>query len=396
MGKICNVTTPIASVNGISINRTKLCNSTNFSNTNSRNVEYIVYHYTGNSKDTAWANANYFQGANRDASAHYFVDDENIYQIVDACDVAWHCGSKTYYHAYCRNSNSIGIEMCCTAGNYKVGPAALENAAQLGASLCKYFGITDVDKYVVRHYDVSHKKCPAQMAGDSNAEWNKFKARIKELLTPVVIKPSEAIKLDFNVGDVVNFVGKLHYKSADASIGSACKAGEAKVTATSKLGKHQYHLIRVAGGKSTVYGWVNAADVKKKESPVVVDTKIDTVKEVQTWLNNFYSSGLVVDGIYGIKTKAALVKVLQRALKVTVDGVYGPETNNAIKNLNKGSSGEAVKALQGLLVCNGYASAYVDGDYGVGTYNSVKAYQKSKKLYADGIAGKGTFSALCK
>lgn len=393
MGRICSTATPIASVNGISINRTKSCNSTNFSNTNSRTIEYIVYHYTGNSKDTAWANANYFMGADRDASAHYFVDDENIYQIVDICDVAWHCGASTYYHDYCRNANSIGIEMCCTAGNYKVGPAALENAAQLGASLCKYFGITDVDKYIVRHYDVSHKKCPAQMAGENNAEWAAFKARIKEILNPVV---ETSAKLEFKVGDVVNFTGKTHYKSASASIGTACKPGEAKVTAVSSGSKHQYHLIRVAGGESTVYGWVNVDDVKKKEATVVADTKIDTIKEVQAWLNNSYSSGLIVDGIYGVKTKAALVKVLQRALKVTIDGVYGPETNNAIKNLNKGSSGEAVKALQGLLVCNGYASAYVDGDYGTGTYNSVKAYQKSKKLLADGIAGKGTFSALCK
>lgn len=396
MGKICNVAAPIVSVNGISINRTKPCNFTNFSNTNSRNVEYLVFHYTGNVKDTAWANANYFMGANREASAHYFVDDENIYQSVDANDVAWHCGARTYYHASCRNANSIGIEMCCTAGNYKVGPAALENAAQLGAALCKYLGITDVDKYVVRHYDVSHKTCPRQMAGANNAEWNKFKARIKAILNPVVEHPAFNDKLEFKVGDIVNFTGKTHYKSAAAAIGSSCKAGEAKVTATSKGSKHPYHLIRVVGGDATVYGWVDAEDVKKKAAPAVVISKIDTVKEVQAWLNGSYSAGLAVDGGYGPKTKAALVKVLQRALKVTVDGVYGPETNRAVKNLYKGCSGEAVKALQGLLVCNGYSAAYVDGDFGDGTYKSVKAFQKSKKLFADGIAGKATFKALCK
>lgn len=395
MGKICNVAAPINSVNGISINRTKPCNFTNFSNTNSRNVEYIVYHYTGNTKDTAWANANYFMGANRDASAHYFVDDESIYQSVDVNDVAWHCGSRTYYHASCRNANSIGIEMCCS-GNYKVSATTKENAAQLGAALCKYLGITDVDKYVVRHYDVSHKSCPRQMAGANNAEWTAFKARIKEILTPVVEEPVVSTKLEFKVGDIVNFTGKVHYKSSTAAIGIACKAGEAKVTAISKNSKHPYHLIRVVGGTSTVYGWVNAEDVKKKAVATVVFSKIDTVKEVQAWLNGFYSAGLTVDGIYGVKTKAALVKALQKALKVTVDGVYGPETNRAIKNLKKGSSGDAVRVLQGLLVCNGYSAAYVDGEYGDGTYKAVKAFQKSKKLFADGIAGKATFKALCK
>ena len=127
-----------------------------------------------------------------------------------------------------------------------------------------------------------------------------------------------------------------------------------------------------------------------------VSNKIDTVKEVQQWLNSSYNSKLVVDGIYGSKTKAALVKVLQKEIGVTADGIYGPKTNNTIKNLKKGSNGNSVKALQGLLVCNGYTGAYVDGDFGNGTYDAVVAYQKAKKLGADGIAGKATFSALCK
>lgn len=467
MGKVCNVAAPISSVNGIAINRTKPCNFTNFENKESRNIEYIVYHYTGNTKDTASANANYFMGANRDASAHYFVDDDNIYQSVDLNDIAWHCGASTYYHANCRNYNSIGIEMCCTAGNYKVGAEALENAVQLGVALCKYLGITDVDKYIVRHYDVSHKKCPAQMAGENNAEWKSFKNRIKAGLNSVVETPAN---LQFKVGDIVNFVGKTHYKSSSALTGSACKAGQAKITAISNGSKHPYHVIRTnkddctvygwvnaadikaiqsenagfnvgdvinfvgtkhyassaalvgsnckageakitviakdakhpyhvvatKGSNSTVYGWVNATDIKKKECPSVVDTKIDTVKEVQTWLNKSYSAGLVVDGIYGANTKAALVKVLQKAVKVSADGIYGPNTNYAVSNLSSGSYGDAVKALQGLLVCNGYTGAYVDGSYGAATVSAVKSYQQKMGLVADGIAGKATFSALCK
>ena len=319
MGKLCSNVSPVTSVNGLSVMRNKPCNTSNYNNMGSRTIDYVVFHYTGNSKDTAIANANYFMGANRNASAHYFVDDTSIYQSVDANDKAWHCGtSGSYYHNSCRNSNSIGIEMCCTAGNYKVSAKTLENAAQLGAALCRYLGITDIDKYVLRHYDVTHKKCPAQMAGSDNAEWVAFKKRIKEIL-------------------------------AGASA-SATK-----------------------------------------------DTKIDTVKEVQTWLNKTYKAGLNVDGDYGPKTKEALIKVLQKSLGVNDDGIYGPKTNSAIKNnnLKKGSSGEMVKVLQGLLVCNGYASAYVDGDYGNGTVQAVKSYQSKKGLNANGIANSSTFSALC-
>lgn len=132
------------------------------------------------------------------------------------------------------------------------------------------------------------------------------------------------------------------------------------------------------------------------EIPVVTDTKIDTVKEVQTWLNNNYSSGLVLDGLYGSLTKKALTKALQKELGVTADGIYGTKTNSAVKNLCKGSTGALVKVLQGFLICNGQKSAYIDGDFGTGTETAVKAVQKAYNLTVDGVAGKNTFKALCR
>ena len=172
-------------INGITINTSKKCHSSNYQAYNSRNVKYVVMHYTGNKKDTASANANYFQSANRQASAHFFVDNNNIYQSVALKNVAWHCGGSTYYHKTCRNSNSFGIEMCCTADNYKISQQTIENAAYLCANLCKRIGITasQVDTYVLRHYDITHKKCPAQMANSTNdADWVAFKKLVKKIL----------------------------------------------------------------------------------------------------------------------------------------------------------------------------------------------------------------------
>ena len=139
--------------------------------------------YTGNSKDTAKANANYFSGAGRNASAHFFVDDAEIYQSVELRDTAWHCGAKSYKHGSCRNANSIGIEMCCTAGNYRISDRTKENAAYLCAFLCKMLGIgaSGVDSYVLRHYDVTGKNCPAQMVSNPT-EWQEFKNRVKGIL----------------------------------------------------------------------------------------------------------------------------------------------------------------------------------------------------------------------
>ena len=45
------------------------------------NIQYIVIHYTGNRGDTAKNNADYFYGGDRQASAHYVVDDNSIYKM---------------------------------------------------------------------------------------------------------------------------------------------------------------------------------------------------------------------------------------------------------------------------------------------------------------------------
>lgn len=126
------------------------------------------------------------------------------------------------------------------------------------------------------------------------------------------------------------------------------------------------------------------------------------IKEVQTWLNKNYKTGLVVDGCYGAKTKAALVKALQTELNkqnkagLVIDGVYGNKTNAAVFNLSVGSRGNITKVLQGLLICNGLGTNGFDGVYGNGTKTAVTTYQRNKGLTVDGIAGKQTFSKLCK
>lgn len=70
-------------------------------------------------------------------------------------------------------------------------------------------------------------------------------------------------KTTYKVGDIVDFKGTKHYTSADAATGPSCKPGKAKVTQVYQLGKskHPYHLVAVSGGGSTVYGWVNEADI---------------------------------------------------------------------------------------------------------------------------------------
>lgn len=64
--------------------------------------------------------------------------------------------------------------------------------------------------------------------------------------------------------------------------------------------------------------------------------------------------------------------------------------------LKIGSRGESVKTLQYLLIKYGHSvgSYGVDGDFGNGTLNGVKSFQRANGLEDDGIVGKDTWSKL--
>lgn len=135
--------------------------------------KYIVVHYTGNSKDTAYNNAKYFNGGNRNASAHYFVDDTSIFQVVEDYNGAWHVGNtKTEVN----NRNSIGIEMCCS-GNYQVSSKTEENTIELVKHLMKKYNIPVEN--VRTHAEVTKygKTCP-NWSANSWSRWKSFKAKL--------------------------------------------------------------------------------------------------------------------------------------------------------------------------------------------------------------------------
>ncbi|HCT64442.1 MAG TPA: N-acetylmuramoyl-L-alanine amidase [Lachnospiraceae bacterium] len=153
----------------------------NYTPSTNKQNKYIVIHYTANNGDTAQGNANYFHSINRNASANYFVDENEIVQVVPDNYIAWHCGAKTYKHPYCRNNNSIGIEMCSRKdkkGNYYFKDGTVNNSIQLVCDLMNKYNIPIEN--VIRHYDVTKKLCPLPYIDD--AEWNKYKSLLRTAL----------------------------------------------------------------------------------------------------------------------------------------------------------------------------------------------------------------------
>ena len=146
---------------------------TNFSVGRKQTIDHIVIHYTGNDGDTAEGNGKYFSGAGRAASAHYFVDENEVVQSVREGDVAWHAGN------WQMNARSIGVEMCSrkdAGGLYFIPEATVRNAQALVRELMAKYGI-GVDA-VIRHYDVTGKKCPEPYVRQP-ALWEKFKEGLR-------------------------------------------------------------------------------------------------------------------------------------------------------------------------------------------------------------------------
>lgn len=150
-------------------------------------IKYIVIHYVG-ALGGAEANCNYYDSGYLGASAHYFVGfSGEIWQCVDDADIAWHCGATSYKHPECRNSNSIGIELCVRKVNTKslgatdkdwyFEDATVNSAVELTKYLMKKYNVP-VD-HVIRHYDVTGKICPNPYVYNTQKHvWDEFKKLI--------------------------------------------------------------------------------------------------------------------------------------------------------------------------------------------------------------------------
>jgi N-acetylmuramoyl-L-alanine amidase len=160
--------------------KTLLASSGNYTKGRTQGIKYIVLHYTANNGDTAKGNCNYFATARRNASAHYFVDEKNIYQSVADSDTAWSVGANRYVHSVCRNNNSISIEMCSKkdlSGNYYIKDEPVDNSVKLVKALMEKYSVPIAN--VLRHYDVTGKKCPEPFVRDVS-QWVAFKKKLEE------------------------------------------------------------------------------------------------------------------------------------------------------------------------------------------------------------------------
>ena len=241
----------------------KLLTPYNFTDKNSeQRIKYIVIHYVG-ALGGAKANCQYYAGQYIGASAHYFVGfDGEIWQSVEDADIAWHCGASSYKHEACRNSNSIGIELCvrkkntasmgATDKDWYFEDATVESAVELTRYLMEKYGVPASN--VIRHYDVTGKICPNPYVYNCTQHvWEEFKKKISNGSTAGNAADSKQLyRVRKSWGDAKSQIGAY---SVLENAKAACKDG---------------YTVYDASGKA-VYG----AELQQAAVKVPFEVKVD-------------------------------------------------------------------------------------------------------------------------
>lgn len=135
----------------------------------------------------------------------------------------------------------------------------------------------------------------------------------------------------------------------------------------------------------------------------------DNVKSLQTLLAAYGYYDGDIDGVYGSGTTNA-VKRFQKNNDLKQDGKAGPKTMEKLSGsdvktpadkeaeradwLEKGESGEEIKALQQHLTDTLFYVGKIDGIFDDDVYAAVVQFQKAAGIQADGIVGNATRNAL--
>lgn len=197
-----------------------------------------------------------------------------------------------------------------------------------------------------------------------------------------------------------------------------------KLTADGKAGKKTLQAIeKKLGGSSGNSGSSGSSADEMPTRTLRNGCTGDDVKSVQNRLKALGYFTDKVDGKYDGGTAAA-VKAFQKRNGLDADGVAGTKTYKKLygsnpvaapqednedeeestgndggfkiptRTLRKGCTGEDVENLQQRLKDLGYYTGLVDGSYGNGTVEAVKAFQTRHKLTPDGVAGTNTYKKL--
>ena len=196
------------------------------------------------------------------------------------------------------------------------------------------------------------------------------------------------------------------------SCGNAGADGDFGDGTLKALKAFQKDVSLVADG---IYGSASKTALQAKYKAVMASQTSNTegnVAKGQRWLNTNYSTVvkkclegklLEVDNEYGSKTRLVVVGVWKDVMNrkhgysFTVGNPnFGSACRDAANKVQvkQGDSGTIVYLIQLILSARGFYTSKMDGSFGSGTEQAVRAYQRSKNLSCDGVVGGNTLYAL--
>jgi N-acetylmuramoyl-L-alanine amidase CwlA len=280
------------------------------------NVQGLVIHDTDNEGATAMNHFTYFNGGNRNASAHYFVDwlDTNyIIRTIPESEQAWHVGPTG-------NSKFLGIELCM-AKNAADFQKVWDRGVWLAADILKRHGLgvetMHSHKWVSDTWHESDHQDPVDYFKQYGKTYEQFVAAVASALngqTPAVTPVAPT------------------YKYIVSQYATELKAFDTQAQAVTYA--KQWDHSRVYRSDNRVVLW-QSADWFLPAGTLKKGATGAEVQKLQKALNDLGFSCGSVDGSFGNMTYNALVR-FQSKNGLTADGIYGQNTRSKMNVLLNG------------------------------------------------------------
>jgi N-acetylmuramoyl-L-alanine amidase len=299
-------------------------------------VRFIVAHDTGNPGSTARNNRAYFDVHQPSASAHTFIDDHEILEIIPLEEKAWH----VRYDVSDANDKAIGVELCW--GGEIDFKEAYKRYAWYMAYLCENFNLAPSDIVAHSTLDPGRRSDPQNALNRYGISWDEFIDDVTKEFAGGRVDVGEKVKGT----QTTNLIRK----------------GD-KGASVEQL---QKDLIK-AGEKLPRYGADGQFGDETKDAVMAFQAR----------------HGLAVDGIPGPNTLGKLEQVLSQS-KASKKAIV-PYPGHYVR---KGNQGNDVKRVQRAV------NVMPDGIFGPNTEAAVKDYQRRHGLSVDGIVGINTWNTL--
>ncbi len=331
-------------------------------------VRFIVSHDTGNPGSTAYGNRNYFDRQQPSASAHAFIDDKFILEIIPLTEKAWHVRSNVTgdNRRYGVNANdaAIGVELC--HGGKINFQQAYARYVWYHAYLCDKFNLNPRNDIIAHAtLDPSRRTDPINILRNHGISWSVFIDDVAEALQnfgnsnppdtttpakpPTTSKPPASVvkgttvKLPIGEGDSGPFVQDIQEELMKAGyrlprFGADGHFGEETENAVMRFQKNYGLSVDGLVGPITLnklqevnHQRISASDFPLPTGVLKRGNQGEAVRQVQRALKQINFNPGAIDGIYGPNTEDAVRRFQSMYAALADDGIYGPNTRKYMR-----------------------------------------------------------------